>query len=85
MPPDGLSLKSVSSINIDQLRMKNEERMRKLNELQNKPINTGKWPVLRDYSTLCKNSNLFTRKFYSQTCWLGDDAMNFEIPLSCKA
>ncbi|XP_032171707.1 centrosome and spindle pole-associated protein 1 isoform X13 [Mustela erminea] len=40
MPPDGLSLKSVSSINIDQLRMKNEERMRKLNELQNKPINT---------------------------------------------
>ncbi|XP_044101441.1 centrosome and spindle pole-associated protein 1 isoform X8 [Neovison vison] len=40
MPPDGLSLKSVSSINIDQLRMKNEERMQKLNELQNKPINT---------------------------------------------
>ncbi|XP_057164123.1 centrosome and spindle pole-associated protein 1 isoform X6 [Ursus arctos] len=40
MPPDGLSLKSVSSINIDQLRMKNEERMRRLNELQNKPINT---------------------------------------------
>ncbi|XP_032703783.1 centrosome and spindle pole-associated protein 1 isoform X9 [Lontra canadensis] len=40
MPPDGLSLKSVSSINIDQLRMKNEERMRKLNEFQNKPINT---------------------------------------------
>ncbi|XP_047581265.1 centrosome and spindle pole-associated protein 1 isoform X12 [Lutra lutra] len=40
MPADGLSLKSVSSINIDQLRMKNEERMQKLNELQNKPINT---------------------------------------------
>ncbi|XP_044931628.1 centrosome and spindle pole-associated protein 1 isoform X2 [Mustela putorius furo] len=40
MPPDGLSLRSVSSINIDQLRMKNEERMRKLNELQNKLINT---------------------------------------------
>ncbi|XP_073748953.1 centrosome and spindle pole-associated protein 1 isoform X3 [Callorhinus ursinus] len=40
MPPDGLSLKSVSSINIDQLRMKNEERMQRLNELQNKLINT---------------------------------------------
>nr|XP_020144430.1 centrosome and spindle pole-associated protein 1 isoform X13 [Microcebus murinus] len=40
VPPDGLSLKSVSSINIDQIRMRNEERMRRLNELQNKPINT---------------------------------------------
>ncbi|XP_036292987.1 centrosome and spindle pole-associated protein 1 isoform X2 [Pipistrellus kuhlii] len=40
VPPDDLSLKSVSSINIDQIRMKNEERMRRLNELQNKPINT---------------------------------------------
>ncbi|XP_043339411.1 centrosome and spindle pole-associated protein 1 isoform X7 [Cervus canadensis] len=38
VPPDGVSLKSVSSINIDQLRMRNEERMRRLNELQNKPI-----------------------------------------------
>nr|XP_055174240.1 centrosome and spindle pole-associated protein 1 isoform X6 [Nyctereutes procyonoides] len=40
VPPDGVSLKSVSSINIDQLRMKNEERMRRLNEIQNKPVNT---------------------------------------------
>ncbi|XP_015415036.1 PREDICTED: centrosome and spindle pole-associated protein 1 isoform X11 [Myotis davidii] len=40
VPPDDLSLKSVSSINIDQIRMRNEERMRRLNELQNKPINT---------------------------------------------
>lgn len=46
VPPDGLSLKSVSSISIDQLRMRNEERMRRLNELQTKPINTGKWPSL---------------------------------------
>ncbi|XP_060979418.1 centrosome and spindle pole-associated protein 1 isoform X9 [Dama dama] len=38
VPPDGVSLKSVSSINIDQLRMRNEERMRRLNELQNKPV-----------------------------------------------
>ncbi|XP_069456284.1 centrosome and spindle pole-associated protein 1 isoform X14 [Ovis canadensis] len=40
VPPDGVSLKSVSSINIDQLRMRNEERMRRLNELQNKHITT---------------------------------------------
>ncbi|XP_055287702.1 centrosome and spindle pole-associated protein 1 isoform X5 [Moschus berezovskii] len=40
VPPDGVSLKSVSSINIDQLRMRNEERIRRLNELQNKPITT---------------------------------------------
>ncbi|XP_033058147.1 centrosome and spindle pole-associated protein 1 isoform X1 [Trachypithecus francoisi] len=38
--PDGLSLKSTSSVNVDQLRMRNEERMRRLNELHNKPINT---------------------------------------------
>ncbi|XP_008072514.2 centrosome and spindle pole-associated protein 1 [Carlito syrichta] len=40
VPPDGLSLKSVSSINVDQLRMRNEERMRRLNELEHKPIHT---------------------------------------------
>ncbi|XP_052507661.1 centrosome and spindle pole-associated protein 1 [Budorcas taxicolor] len=40
VPPDGVSLKSVSSINIDQLRMRNEERMRRLSELQNKHITT---------------------------------------------
>nr|XP_040149952.1 centrosome and spindle pole-associated protein 1 isoform X12 [Ictidomys tridecemlineatus] len=39
IPSDGLSLKSVSSINVDQLRMRNEERMRRLNELQNKNNN----------------------------------------------
>ncbi|XP_011796296.1 PREDICTED: centrosome and spindle pole-associated protein 1 isoform X3 [Colobus angolensis palliatus] len=38
--PDGLSLKSTSSVNVDQLRMRNEERMRRLNELHNKPIST---------------------------------------------
>uniref|UniRef100_A0A8C6DTZ7 Centrosome and spindle pole associated protein 1 n=1 Tax=Moschus moschiferus TaxID=68415 RepID=A0A8C6DTZ7_MOSMO len=40
VPPDVVSLKSVSSINIDQLRMRNEERIRRLDELQNKPITT---------------------------------------------
>lgn len=48
VPPDDLSLKSVSSINIDQIRMKNEERMQRLNELQNKPINTGDERALAD-------------------------------------
>uniref|UniRef100_A0A8C5KQ94 Centrosome and spindle pole associated protein 1 n=1 Tax=Jaculus jaculus TaxID=51337 RepID=A0A8C5KQ94_JACJA len=38
--PDGLSLKSVSSVNVDQLRIRNEDRMRRLDEIQNKPINT---------------------------------------------
>lgn len=61
VPPDDLSLKSVSSINIDQIRMRNEERMRRLNELQkNKPINTGKWPVLMAYNRFCKESNRLT-------------------------
>ncbi|XP_075827479.1 centrosome and spindle pole-associated protein 1 isoform X11 [Microtus pennsylvanicus] len=40
IPPDGLSLKSVSSVNIDQLRTRNEDRMRRLNEHQKKPTNT---------------------------------------------
>ncbi|XP_069931217.1 centrosome and spindle pole-associated protein 1 isoform X4 [Oryctolagus cuniculus] len=38
-PPDGISLKSVSSVNVDQLRTRNEERMRRLNGLQNKSVN----------------------------------------------
>ncbi|XP_030743384.1 centrosome and spindle pole-associated protein 1 isoform X3 [Echinops telfairi] len=40
VPPDGLSLKSASSINVDELRLRNDERLRRLNELQSKPINT---------------------------------------------
>ncbi|XP_075405719.1 centrosome and spindle pole-associated protein 1 isoform X3 [Tenrec ecaudatus] len=39
-PPDGLSLQSVSSINVDELRLRNDERLRRLNELQSKPVNT---------------------------------------------
>ncbi|XP_039102905.1 centrosome and spindle pole-associated protein 1 isoform X5 [Hyaena hyaena] len=54
IPPDGLSLKSVSSINIDQLRMRNEERMRRLNELQNKPVNTDEESSLVDPDDLMK-------------------------------
>ncbi|XP_051015124.1 centrosome and spindle pole-associated protein 1 isoform X5 [Acomys russatus] len=38
-PPDGLSLKSVSSVNVDQVRMRNEDRMRRLTEYK-KPTNT---------------------------------------------
>lgn len=52
---DGLSLKSESSVNVDQIRMRNEERLRRLNELQNKPINTGKWPTLRAYGRFCED------------------------------
>ncbi|XP_049489611.1 centrosome and spindle pole-associated protein 1 isoform X11 [Panthera uncia] len=55
VPPDGLSLKSVSSINIDQLRMRNEERMRRLNEFQNKPINTDDESSLVDPDDLLKH------------------------------
>ncbi|XP_030108551.1 centrosome and spindle pole associated protein 1 isoform X15 [Mus musculus] len=39
-PQDGLSLKSISSVNVDQVRMRNEDRMRRLTEQQKKPTNT---------------------------------------------
>lgn len=55
VPPDGLSLKSVSSISIDQLRMRNEERMRRLNELQTKPINTDDESSLVDPDDVMKH------------------------------
>ncbi|KAM8787098.1 centrosome and spindle pole-associated protein 1 isoform 2-T3 [Rhynchonycteris naso] len=55
VPPDGLSLKSVSSVNIDQLRMRNEERMRRLNELQNNPINTDDESSLVDPDDIMKH------------------------------
>ncbi|XP_012578510.1 PREDICTED: centrosome and spindle pole-associated protein 1 isoform X2 [Condylura cristata] len=60
--PDTLSLKSVSSINIDQLRMRNEERIRRLNDLQNKPINTDDESSLIDPDDIMKQ--------------LGDDGSN---------
>ncbi|XP_073924669.1 centrosome and spindle pole-associated protein 1 isoform X4 [Castor canadensis] len=55
VPPDGLSLKSVSSVNVAHLRMRNEERMRKLNELQNKPINTDDESSLVDPDEILKH------------------------------
>ncbi|XP_023578156.1 centrosome and spindle pole-associated protein 1 [Octodon degus] len=55
IPPDGLSLRSVSSANIDQLRMRNEERMRRLTELQNKPINTDDESSLVDPDDIMKH------------------------------
>ncbi|XP_053415478.1 centrosome and spindle pole-associated protein 1 isoform X2 [Nycticebus coucang] len=55
VPPDGLSLKSVSSVNVDQLRMRNEERMHRLNELQNKPINTEDESSLVDPDDIMKH------------------------------
>ncbi|KAM9626732.1 centrosome and spindle pole-associated protein 1 isoform 3-T3 [Trichechus inunguis] len=54
VPPDGLSLKSVSSINVDEVRMRNEERMRRLNELQTKPLNTDDESSLVDPDDIMK-------------------------------
>ncbi|XP_063467602.1 centrosome and spindle pole-associated protein 1 isoform X22 [Symphalangus syndactylus] len=53
--PDGLSLKSISSVNVDQLRMRNEERMRRLNEFHNKPINTDDESSLVDPDDIMKH------------------------------
>nr|XP_012319103.1 centrosome and spindle pole-associated protein 1 isoform X7 [Aotus nancymaae] len=55
VPPDGLSLKSIFSVNVDHLRMRNEERMRRLNELQNKPINTDDENSLVDPDDIVKH------------------------------
>ncbi|XP_053785350.1 centrosome and spindle pole-associated protein 1 isoform X8 [Desmodus rotundus] len=52
---DGLSLKSESSVNVDQIRMRNEERLRRLNELQNKPINTDDESSLADPEDIMKH------------------------------
>ncbi|XP_074059386.1 centrosome and spindle pole-associated protein 1 isoform X5 [Macrotis lagotis] len=53
--PDGISLKSISSINVDRLRSRNEERMRRLNELQKKPIDTDDEVSLVDPDDLLKH------------------------------
>nr|XP_054417678.1 centrosome and spindle pole-associated protein 1 isoform X18 [Pongo abelii] len=53
--PDGLSLKSISSVNVDQLRTRNEERMRRLNEFHNKPINTDDESSLVDPDDIMKH------------------------------
>ncbi|XP_074134935.1 centrosome and spindle pole-associated protein 1 isoform X9 [Sminthopsis crassicaudata] len=53
--PDGFSLKSVSSINVEQLRIRNEERMRRLNELQKKPIDTDDEVSLVDPDDILKH------------------------------
>ncbi|KAM6216103.1 centrosome and spindle pole-associated protein 1 [Rhynchocyon petersi] len=54
VPADGLSLKSVSSVNVDELRMKNEDRLRRLNELQSKPVNTDDESSLVDPDDIMK-------------------------------
>lgn len=77
VPSDGLSLKSVSSVNLDQIRMRNEERMRRLNELQNKPINTGKWLSLMAYNNFCKVSYLRYMAIF--TYGWGTNARSFAI------
>ncbi|XP_006880504.1 PREDICTED: centrosome and spindle pole-associated protein 1 [Elephantulus edwardii] len=54
VPPDGLSLNSVSSVNIDELRARNEDRMRRLNELQSKPVNPDDESSLVDLDDIVK-------------------------------
>ncbi|XP_055205444.1 centrosome and spindle pole-associated protein 1 isoform X14 [Gorilla gorilla gorilla] len=53
--PDGLSLKSISSVNVDELRVRNEERTRRLNEFHNKPINTDDESSLVDPDDIMKH------------------------------
>uniref|UniRef100_G3RXE1 Centrosome and spindle pole associated protein 1 n=1 Tax=Gorilla gorilla gorilla TaxID=9595 RepID=G3RXE1_GORGO len=53
--PDGLSLKSMSSVNVDELRVRNEERTRRLNEFHNKPINTDDESSLVDPDDIMKH------------------------------
>ncbi|KAM5281603.1 centrosome and spindle pole-associated protein 1 isoform 2-T2 [Ctenodactylus gundi] len=55
IPPDGLALRSASSVNLDQLRMRNEERMRRLTELQNKPVNTDDESSLVDLDDIMRH------------------------------
>ncbi|XP_028625553.1 centrosome and spindle pole-associated protein 1 isoform X4 [Grammomys surdaster] len=61
-PQDGLSLKSISSVNVDQVRMRNEDRMRRLNEHQKKPTNTDDEESLVDPDDIMRH--------------LGDDGRN---------
>ncbi|KAL1775619.1 centrosome and spindle pole-associated protein 1 isoform X1 [Sigmodon hispidus] len=55
IPPDGLSLKSVSSVNVDQLRTRNEDRMRRLIENHKKPTNTDDESSLVDLDDIMKH------------------------------
>ncbi|XP_040597381.1 centrosome and spindle pole-associated protein 1 isoform X3 [Mesocricetus auratus] len=55
MPPDGLSLKSVSSVNVHQLRTRNEDRLRRLNEHHKKPPNTDDESSLVDPDDIMKH------------------------------
>ncbi|XP_056680011.1 centrosome and spindle pole-associated protein 1 isoform X12 [Monodelphis domestica] len=53
--PDDFSLQSVSSINIEQLRARNEERMRRLNQLQKQAIDTDDEVSLVDPDDILKH------------------------------
>ncbi|XP_010609772.1 centrosome and spindle pole-associated protein 1 isoform X4 [Fukomys damarensis] len=57
IPPDGLSLRSISSVNVDQLRLRNEERIQRLTELQNKLINTDDESSLVDPDDIMKHDD----------------------------
>lgn len=66
MPPGGLSLKSVSSVNVDQLRTRNEDRLRRLNGHQKKPTNTGTMQMFIGWCTSGGNENFESFEFYGQ-------------------
>ncbi|XP_048696833.1 centrosome and spindle pole-associated protein 1 isoform X6 [Caretta caretta] len=52
--PDSFSLCSSSSLNVDQLKARNEERLRRLNELQKKSVNLGDDTSLGDADDILK-------------------------------
>ncbi|XP_043395466.1 centrosome and spindle pole-associated protein 1 isoform X5 [Chelonia mydas] len=52
--PDSFSLQSSSSLNVDQLKARNEERLRRLNELQKKSVNLGDDTSLGDADDILK-------------------------------
>ncbi|KAG6933097.1 centrosome and spindle pole associated protein 1 [Chelydra serpentina] len=52
--PDSFSLHSSSSLNVDQLKARNEERLRRLNELQKKSVNLGDDISLGDADDILK-------------------------------
>ncbi|XP_074800373.1 centrosome and spindle pole-associated protein 1 isoform X2 [Natator depressus] len=52
--PDSFSLHSSSSLNVDQLKARNEERLRRLNELQKKSVNLGDDTSLGDADDILK-------------------------------
>ncbi|XP_029330950.1 centrosome and spindle pole-associated protein 1 isoform X7 [Mus caroli] len=69
-PQDGLSLKSISSVNVDQVRMRNEDRMRRLTEQQQKPTNTDEEGSLVDPDDIMRHLSDDGRNSVATEPWL---------------